>query len=81
VLTDTGHGYWAVMQDSVRALVLAWRGETEAARGAQAHLLPQARKLNDFQILAPALTAAAVTHLATGHLGRALRLVTELQPP
>ena len=81
VLTDTGHRYWAVMQDSIRVLALAWRGEVEEARAvqAQAHLLPQARKFNDFQILAPALTASAVTHLAAGHPGKALRLVTELQ--
>jgi tetratricopeptide (TPR) repeat protein len=79
VLSDTGHRYWAVMQDSVRSLALAWRGEVEAARGAQIHLLPQARKFNDFQILAPALTAAAITHLTAGHPARAFRLVTELQ--
>src|SRR6266702_3701887 len=79
VLSDTGHRYWAAMQDSVRSLVLAWRGEVEAARGAQMHLLPLARKLKDFQILAPALTAAAVTHLIAGHPARAFRLVTELQ--
>ena len=79
VLTETGHRYWAVMQDSVRSLVLAWRGEVEAARAAQIHLLPQARKFKDFQILAPALTAAAVTHLIAGHPARAFRLVTELQ--
>lgn len=79
VLTDTGHGYWAVMQDSIRTLTLAWQGEVEAARAVQAHLLPQARKFNDFQLLAPALTAAVVTHLAAGHPGRAFRLVTELQ--
>jgi hypothetical protein len=42
-------------------------------------MLPWARKFNDFQILAPALTATAVTHLAAGHPGKALRLVTELQ--
>jgi tetratricopeptide (TPR) repeat protein len=79
VLTDTGHRYWAVMQDSVRSLALAWRGEVEAARGAQIDLLPQARKFKDFQILAPALTAAAVTHLAAGHPAGAFRVVTELQ--
>jgi class 3 adenylate cyclase/tetratricopeptide (TPR) repeat protein len=79
VLNDTGHPYWAVMQDSIRALTLAWQGEVEAARAAQNHLLQQARRFNDFQILAPALTAAAVTHLAASHPGQALRLVTELQ--
>ena len=79
VLTGTGHRYWAVMQDSIRTLMLAWQGEVEAARAVQPHLLPQARKFNDFQILAPALTAAAVTHLAAGHPGRAFQLVTELQ--
>jgi predicted ATPase/class 3 adenylate cyclase len=79
VLTDTGHRYWAVMQDSIRVLALAWRGEVEEARAVQAHLLPQAHKFNDFQILAPALTATAVTHLAAGHPGKTLRLVTELQ--
>jgi len=79
VLNDTGHPYWAVMQDSIRALTLAWQGEVEAARSTQAHLLLQARKFNDFQILAPALTAVAVTHLAAGHPGKALRLVAELQ--
>ena len=79
VLTDTGHHYWAVMQDSIRALALAWQGEVEAAQAAQIHLLTRARKFKDFQILAPALTAAAVTHLAAGHPGKALRPVTELQ--
>ena len=79
VLADTGHRYWAVMQDSIRALTLAWRGEVEAARAVQTHLLAPARNFNEFQILAPALTAAAVTHLAAGHPGKGLRLVTELQ--
>jgi tetratricopeptide (TPR) repeat protein len=79
VLTDTGHHYWAAMQDSVRALALAWRGEIKAAQAVQAPLLARARKFKDFQILAPALTAAAVTHLAAGHPARALRFVTELQ--
>jgi hypothetical protein len=39
VLNDTGHSYWAVMQDSIRALTLAWQGEVEAARATQTHLL------------------------------------------
>jgi len=76
---EQGHGqYMSQTAHQVKARVLLWRGEVEAARALTRKLLPRARSIEDLQLLVPALaTAAAVEQAAGGHMA-ARALVEEV---
>ena len=74
---EQGHGqYLSQTAHQVKARVLLWRGEVEAARALTRKLLPRARSIEDLQLLVPALaTAAAVEQAAGDHM--AVRALVE----
>ena len=61
-----------------RALVIARRGDPDAAAAIVADLLPKARAGNDMQLVSPGLSSAALIAAALGDLDAALRHVREL---
>jgi tetratricopeptide (TPR) repeat protein len=61
-----------------QALVLARRGELEAAREVAETVLPTARASRDLQLSVPALAAAALVRFDRGDLDGALALMQEL---
>jgi tetratricopeptide (TPR) repeat protein len=67
------------MAHQVKARVLLWRGEVEAARVLARELLPRARAIDDLQLLLPALTVAAAVEQAAGQPAAARALVEEVQ--
>ena len=79
ITRDRAHGgrYVSVMAEAVKGQVLVWRGRLPAAGAVVAGLLPQARKIDDLQVLVPALVTAAMLHQATGQSAAALALAAE----
>jgi tetratricopeptide (TPR) repeat protein len=73
-----GRSYSGVMGLSHKALVLIRRGAVDEARSLSDELLPRARRIEDPQILAPALITAALIEHACGRLSAAVALVEEL---
>jgi class 3 adenylate cyclase len=61
-----------------QALVLARRGELDAAREVAENVLPTARASRDLQLLVPALAASALVRFDRGDLHGALGLIQEL---
>jgi hypothetical protein len=67
---DHGGQYLSEMARQVKARVLLWRGDPQAARTLVRAFLPRAREIDDLQLLVPALvTAAAVEEAAGDHAG------------
>jgi class 3 adenylate cyclase/tetratricopeptide (TPR) repeat protein len=76
---DHGGQYMSEMARQVKARVLLWRGEPDAALVLVRDLLPRARAIDDLQLLVPALAVAAATELAAGDRRAARGLVEEVQ--
>jgi hypothetical protein len=76
---DHGGQYLSEMAHQVKARVLLWRGEVDAARVLAQELLPRARAIDDLQLLMPALTVAAAVEQAVGQHTSARALVEEVQ--
>jgi tetratricopeptide (TPR) repeat protein len=76
---EQGHGqYLSQTAHQVKARVLLWRGEVEAARALTRKLLPRARSIEDLQLLVPALATAAAVEQAAGDHMAARALVEEV---
>ena len=56
---DHGGQYMSEMAHQIKATVLLWRGEVDAARVLARDFLPRARAIDDLQLLVPALAVAA----------------------
>ena len=56
---DHGGQYMSEMAHQIKATVLLWRGEVDAARTLAREFLPRARAIDDLQLLVPALAVAA----------------------
>jgi hypothetical protein len=67
------------MAHQIKAQVLLWRGEVNAARVLAWEFLPRARTIDDLQLLVPALAVAAAIEQATGQHTAARGLVEEIQ--
>ncbi len=76
---DHGGQYMSEMAHQIKARVLLWRGEVDAARVLAREFLPRARAIDDLQLLVPALTVAAAVEQAAGEHPAARRLVEEVQ--
>ena len=72
-----GASYFGVMALSYKAQVLVRRGAVDDAYSLAQEFLPRARTIGDPQILAPALSIAALTEHARGRSSAALALVEE----
>ena len=81
ITRDRAHGgrYVSVMAEALKGQVLVWRGRLPAAEAVVAELLPQARKIDDLQVLVPALVTAAMLRQATGQAATALALAAEAE--
>jgi class 3 adenylate cyclase/tetratricopeptide (TPR) repeat protein len=75
---DHGGQYMAEMAHQVKARVLLWRGEVQAARTLARAFLPRAREIDDLQLLVPALATAAAVEQAAGQRKAAAALVQEV---
>jgi hypothetical protein len=69
-------GVWAQVH---KAYVLGCRGQLPAARALAEAFLPAARKIDDLQVLVPALATAALVRQASGERRAVTRLVAELR--
>jgi hypothetical protein len=67
------------MAHQIKAKVLLWRGEVDAARVLAREFLPRARAIDELQLLVPALTVAAAVEQAAGEHTAARGLVEEVQ--
>jgi tetratricopeptide (TPR) repeat protein len=76
---DHGGQYMSEMAHQIKARVLLWRGEPQAARTLARAFLPRAREIDELQLLVPALAAAAAVEQAAGDHAAARALVEELQ--
>jgi len=76
---DHGGQYMSEMAHQVKAEVLLWRGEVDAARVLAREFLPRARAIDDLQLLVPALAVAAAVAEAAGEPTIAQGLVEEVQ--
>jgi tetratricopeptide (TPR) repeat protein len=76
---DHGGQYLSETAHQVKARVLLWRGEVDAARVLAQELLPRARAIDDLQLLMPALTVAAAVEQAVGQPTAARALVEEVR--
>jgi tetratricopeptide (TPR) repeat protein len=76
---DHGGQYMSEMAGQIKAQVLLWRGEVNAARVLAWEFLPRARTIDDLQLLVPALAVAAAIEQAAGQHTAARRLVEEIQ--
>jgi tetratricopeptide (TPR) repeat protein len=76
---DHGGQYMSEMASQVKARVLLWRGELDAARVLVREVLPRARTIDELQLLVPALALAAAVELAAGEHRAARMLVEEVQ--
>jgi tetratricopeptide (TPR) repeat protein len=72
-----GRSYFGVMALCSKAQVLLRRGRLEDAASLSAEFLPRARKMEDPQVLAPALAVAAMIEQAKGNGTAAVELVEE----
>jgi class 3 adenylate cyclase/tetratricopeptide (TPR) repeat protein len=75
----TGEGYFTVVAESYKTLVLLWRGALGAATSLSRTLLPAAREIGEGQVLVRALAAAALVEQTRGRLPEARALVDELE--
>ena len=75
---DHGGQYMSEMAQQVKARVLLWRGQVQAARTLAREFLPRAREIDDLQLLVPALTVAAAVEQAAGQHTAARTLVQEV---
>ncbi|HEV3398760.1 MAG TPA: adenylate/guanylate cyclase domain-containing protein [Actinomycetes bacterium] len=76
---DHGGQYLSQMAHQVKARVLLWRGEPQAARTLARAFLPRAREIDDLQLLVPALATAAAVEQAAGRQTAAGALVEEVR--
>jgi tetratricopeptide (TPR) repeat protein len=76
---DHGGQYMSEMAHQVKARVLLWRGEVDAARAMARVFLPRARAIDDLQLLVPALAVAAAVEQAAGEHLAARGLVEEMR--
>ncbi|MFL5795863.1 MAG: adenylate/guanylate cyclase domain-containing protein [Actinomycetota bacterium] len=76
---DHGGQYMSEMAHQIKARVLLWRGERQAARTLARAFLPRAREIDELQLLVPALATAAAAEQAAGDHTAARALVEELQ--
>ncbi|HWD44251.1 MAG TPA: adenylate/guanylate cyclase domain-containing protein [Actinomycetota bacterium] len=76
---DHGGQYLSEMAHQIKAQVLLWRGEVNAARALAWEFLPRARAIDDLQLLVPALAVAAAIEQASGQHTAARGLVEEIQ--
>jgi class 3 adenylate cyclase/tetratricopeptide (TPR) repeat protein len=76
---DHGGRYMSQMAHQIKAQVLLWRGEVDAARVLAREFLPRARAIDDLQLLVPALAVAAAVEHAAGEDPGARGLVEEIQ--
>jgi tetratricopeptide (TPR) repeat protein len=76
---DHGGQYLSETAHQVKARVLLWRGEVDAARVLAQELLPRARAIDDLQLLMPVLTVAAAVEQAVGQPTAARALVEEVR--
>jgi len=76
---DHGGQYLSEMAHQVKARVLLWRGELDAALVLTRELLPRARAIEDLQLLVPALAVAAAVEQAAGQHPAARLLVEEVR--
>jgi tetratricopeptide (TPR) repeat protein len=74
-----GGRYVAVWARVLQAHVLVHRGQQATARKLAQEALPAARKIDDLQVLVPALAVAALVAQADGRPAASMRLVAELQ--
>ena len=79
IARDRAHGgrYVSVMAEAFKGQVLVWRGRLADAEAVVDGLLPQARKIDDLQVLVPALVTAALVRRAAGGEAAALPLAAE----
>jgi class 3 adenylate cyclase/tetratricopeptide (TPR) repeat protein len=76
---DRGGQYMSEMALQVKARVLLWQGEVDAARVLTREFLPRARTIDELQLLVPALATAAAVEQAAGQHTAARGLVDEVQ--
>jgi len=76
---DHGGQYLSEMAHQIKATVLLWRGEVDAARVLARDFLPRARAIDDLQLLVPALAVAAGVEQAAGDHTAARGLLQEVQ--
>jgi len=75
---EQGGQYMSQMAHQVKARVLLWRGQLEAARALTREFLPRARSIDDLQLLVPALATAAAVEQAARAPTAASALVEEV---
>jgi class 3 adenylate cyclase/tetratricopeptide (TPR) repeat protein len=80
IVHDRDHGgrYVSVMAAGCKGQVLVRRGQLAAAAAVVDELLPQARSIDDLQVLVPALVTAALLHQTRGEQVAALALAEEV---
>jgi tetratricopeptide (TPR) repeat protein len=78
---DRQHGasQITIIISPMKALLLLYRGEPDAATAVAEDFLPAARDIGDIQILMPALTAATAIARERGDLAAALGFVDEME--
>jgi ATP/maltotriose-dependent transcriptional regulator MalT len=76
---DHGGQYMSQMAHQIKAQVLLWRGEVDAAAVLAREFLPRARAIDDLQLLVPALAVAVAVAHAAGEPAAARGLVEEVQ--
>jgi class 3 adenylate cyclase/tetratricopeptide (TPR) repeat protein len=75
----TGEGYFTVVAESYKALVLLWRGVVGVATSLSRSLTPSAREIGEGQVLVRALAVAALIEQSGGRFPAAMALVVELE--
>jgi len=75
---EHGGQYMSQMAHQVKARVLLWRGQLEAARALTREFLPRARSIDDLQLLVPALAIAAAVEQTARAPTAASALVEEV---
>ena len=77
--SELGDNAIAPVAPTYLARVLSARGRADSAAALLARALPEARQLEDLQVLGPALVTAALVEETRGNLGAATVLVRELE--
>jgi class 3 adenylate cyclase/tetratricopeptide (TPR) repeat protein len=75
----TGEGYFTVVAECYKALVLLWRGGIGTATSLSRTFLPAAKEIGEGQVLVRALAVAALIEQNRGRLSAAIALVEELE--
>jgi hypothetical protein len=75
----TGEGYFTVVAECYKALVLLWRGGIGTATSLSRTFLPAAKEIGEGQVLVTALAVAALIEQSRGRLPAAFALVQELE--